>query len=373
MKDKFGLFCKAVVIFLAVALAIMVLIALVDTGLLQKLYEAHFLIVEERNEGGTKIYVEAINWPRVKYFIFSVIIAFVILWGTAVFAAVVVWEKKLTKRAAIRSSRVIRDFFAQDDNDKLDLPNEYADVVASVREIKAHRKRSEQMLQYEASRKNDLIAYLAHDLKTPLTSIIGYLSLLREAPEMPTEQRAKYVDIAFDKALRLEKLINEFFEITRFNLHEITLEKETLNLTHMLTQMADEFYPVLMNHGNTISIKVSDNLVINADRLRLARVFNNILKNAIAYSYADTSIEICAKANDRSVVITFTNRGQTIPKQKIEAIFEKFYRLDDSRSSNTGGAGLGLAIAKEIITLHGGNITASSENEIIQFTITLPM
>lgn len=231
---------------------------------------------------------------------------------------------------------------------------------------------SKRMLENETSRKNDMIAYLAHDLKTPLTSVIGYLSLLDEASDMPAEQRGKYIHISLDKALRLEKLINEFFDITRFNLQQITLEKETTDLHYMLLQMSDEFYPILKEHSNTIELHASDHLAADVDAPKLARVFNNILKNAIAYSDADTPIIITAKETETTCWITFQNRGKTIPEQKLDSIFEKFFRLDDARTSNTGGAGLGLAIAKEIVTLHGGTISAASENETTTFTVTLP-
>ena len=123
-------------------------------------------------------------------------------------------------------------------------------------------QRHEQILKEEAARKNDLIAYLAHDLKTPLTSVIGYLSLLDEAVDMPTPQRAKYVSITLDKAKRLEKLINEFFEITRYNLQGIVLEKETIDLYYMLVQMTDEFYPLLQAHQNTTELDVDEEMTI---------------------------------------------------------------------------------------------------------------
>ena len=122
--------------------------------------------------------------------------------------------------------------------------------------------------------------------------MVGYLSLLEEAPDMPPEQKAKYVHIALDKALRLEQLINEFFEITRYNLHEIVLDKENIDLSYMLMQMADEFYPVLMDRGNTVDVRVEDGLQVRADANKLARVFNNILKNAVAYSDPGSTIVI---------------------------------------------------------------------------------
>ncbi|MCM1542539.1 MAG: HAMP domain-containing histidine kinase, partial [Blautia sp.] len=216
------------------------------------------------------------------------------------------------------------------------------------------------------------ITYLAHDLKTPLTSVVGYLSLLEEAPDMPGEQKAKYIHITLDKALRLERLINEFFEITRYNLQQIILEKENIDLSFMLMQMTDEFYPILREHGNTVVLKAADNLTVYGDSEKLARVFNNILKNAIAYSDAGTEISIWTEENDNTVMIGFRNYGKTIPAQRLDAIFEKFFRLDDARATNTGGAGLGLAIAKEIVTLHGGTISADSRDRVTTFVVKLP-
>ena len=276
-----------------------------------------------------------------------------------------------SKKIARETAKLIRDYFVLDEGE-VEVPKEYEDISHYLSEIKKQNQDSERLMLEEVNKKNDLIAYLAHDLKTPLTSVVGYLSLLEEAPDMPVDQKAKYAHIALNKALRLETLINEFFDITRYNLHEVSLEKECIDLSYMLNQIADEFYPVLQAHKNTVEVEVGDSLTVNADPNKLARVFNNIMKNAIAYSYVNTPIKIMAVVKDNSVWVSFTNSGKTIPKRKLESIFEKFYRLDDARSSNTGGAGLGLAIAKEIVVQHGGNITARSENEITTFVVELP-
>lgn len=315
---------------------------------------------------------EFIRWDALKSFLAILAVAAVLLWAISIIVTIALCEKNATKRAARECSSLIRDIFFQTDNTTLVVPREYAEAAACANELKLQMRQKEQALQQEAAQKNDLIAYLAHDLKTPLTSVVGYLTLLEEAPEMPATQRAKYVHISLDKALRLEKLINEFFEITRYNLHEILLEPESIDLSYMLTQMADEFYPLLKEHGNTVSLAAPEGLTIVADPVKLARVFNNILKNAIAYSYPNTGIAIQAARKDNTLQIAFQNSGRTIPKQKLESIFDKFYRLDDARSSNTGGAGLGLAIAREIVTAHGGTITAESENQQTTFTVTLP-
>lgn len=230
------------------------------------------------------------------------------------------------------------------------------------------------MAAWEAEqRKNDLVVYLAHDIKTPLTSVIGYLSLLDEAPDMPPEQKAKYVGITLEKAYRLEQLIDEFFEITRFNLQTIRLSKSKINLTFMLQQMADEFYPMLAPEGKQAEVHAPEGLSIWGDADKLSRVFNNILKNAAVYSDRDCAIHISARAQSENVAIRFENQGDPIPAEKLETIFEKFFRLDASRSSQTGGAGLGLAIAKEIVTAHGGAITAESDENRTVFTVTLPI
>lgn len=265
------------------------------------------------------------------------------------------------------------DLLLCDNEEEIILPPEMAAIETKLNTMRRRLERRELEARMAEQRKNDLVVYLAHDIRTPLTSVIGYLSLLDELPDMPTEQRARYVHITLDKAKRLDLLINEFFEITRYNLQEITLEKETIDLYYMLVQMVDEFYPILDAHGNSAKLAADENLTVFADPVKLARVFNNILKNAIAYSYKGSEIEISAKSTEKEVVIYFCNKGKTIPEKKLESIFEKFYRLDDSRTTNTGGAGLGLAIAKEIVTLHGGTITAQSKDELTTFCVKLPI
>ena len=190
---------------------------------------------------------------------------------------------------------------------------------------------------------------------------------------MPVEQKAKFVQISLDKAFRLEELINDFFEITRYNLHQITLEKTPTDIYYLLTQVIEEFYPVLTQHGNSAVLHADENMVINADAEKIARVFSNLLKNAASYSYPNSEIEISAVTMDRTVQITVRNRGRTIPAHKINAIFDKFYRLDESRASHSGGAGLGLAFVKEVVGLHKGTITAQSKNDITDFIVCLPV
>ena len=313
-----------------------------------------------------------LNWNKLKSHVFLALIITTVFWISVILLVSYFSKRRAKKQTAEDIGKMIHDHINQDTDLSAVFPDEYVKISAEMTEIKSNISRKEQILKEESSRKNDLIAYLAHDLKTPLTSVIGYLSLLDELPEMPMEQKKKYVRISLDKALRLEKLINEFFEITRYNLQQINLEKENIDLSYMLVQMADEFYPILKEHGNTIEIKAEE-IIVCADPIKLARVFNNILKNAVAYSYPNSVIKVDAASENDCVRISFHNNGHTIPKQKLESIFEKFFRLDDARNSNTGGAGLGLAIAQEIITLHNGTIKATSENECTTFTVCLPL
>lgn len=259
------------------------------------------------------------------------------------------------------------------DESEIRLPSEMSAIERKLNTVKQTLKQRTLEAELAEQRKNDLVMYLAHDIRTPLTSVIGYLNLLEEAPDMPAEQKANYVHITLDKAYRLEKMINEFFEITRYNLQQITLKKETIDLYYMLIQLSDELSPILSVNGNTTILKANENLTVYGDPDKLARAFNNVLKNAAAYSFPNTEIIISAEEKDEHVVITFQNKGHTIPQEKLSEIFEKFYRLDEARTSNTGGAGLGLAITKEIITLHGGTITADSKDNMISFIIKLPI
>lgn len=316
-------------------------------------------------------YVRDINWRKVKTLVLIILIINVVVWLAVVMIVSEIKARKRTKQTITESSKIISDYFAQSAMKSYDPA--YTEVITQMERIKAVMDANEQQLLEEAAQKNDIIAYLAHDLKTPLTSVIGYLSLLNESPDMPVEQKAKFVQISLDKAFRLEELINDFFEITRYNLHQITLEKTPTDIYYLLTQVIEEFYPVLTQHGNSAVLHADENMVINADAEKIARVFSNLLKNAASYSYPNSEIEISAVTMDRTVQITFRNRGRTIPAHKINAIFDKFYRLDESRASHSGGAGLGLAFVKEVVGLHKGTITAQSKNDITDFIVCLPV
>ncbi len=252
------------------------------------------------------------------------------------------------------------------------LITELRPLEIRLNEIKATLKRQELESAEEEKKRNDQVVFLAHDLKTPLTSIEAYLTMLDSYPDMDPADREKYIHIALDKSVRLGELIDEFFDITRYNMQDIELNEVEVDLTMMLEQMADELYAVLQEKNLTCQIDVEENLEIYGDPDKLARVFDNILRNAMAHSDEGTVIQINARRKRDDVEIVFTDHGDKIPGDMLQTIFEKFYRVDNARSSVTGGAGLGLAIAKEIVELHHGTIQARSDDQKTQFIVTLP-
>ena len=262
-------------------------------------------------------------------------------------------DKLMEERAAISLSPELES-----------VEHKLSDVKRTLAERADKAKRAEQQ-------KNDLVVYLAHDIKTPLTSVIGYLSLLDETPDMPDEEKVKYIHTAWEKANRLRNLVNEFFEITRSHSESLPLQKTKVDLYYMIAQISDELYPQLNACGKIIENHVDEEISVYGDSDKLARVFNNILKNAITYSEDNSVIKVSARELSEWTVIQFENDGE-IPEDKLNVIFDKFCRLSNARLSETGGSGLGLAIAKNIIVLHGGQIKAESSNGRTAFIIEIP-
>lgn len=258
-------------------------------------------------------------------------------------------------------------------SDTVILSDELKSVQDELNLVKDQAIRNASLAKEAEQRKNDLVVYLAHDLKTPLTSVIGYLSLLRDEPQISPQLRARYTGIALDKAEHLEDLINEFFDITRFNLTTLTLEARRVNLSRMLEQIVNEFYPVFAEKELHCQPKIAPNIEIVCDPEKLERVFDNLIRNAVNYSYDHTEIFLSLEQRNDQAEIRVQNHGSTIPPEKLEHIFEQFFRVDSSRSSSTGGAGLGLAISKEIVELHRGQIRAESFQEQTTLTVRLPL
>ena len=220
--------------------------------------------------------------------------------------------------------------------------------------------------------KNELITNVAHDLRTPLTSIIGYLELLSVGNSLPPEMEKKYIDIAYTKAKRLEKLIEELFGFTKLNCGKISMKVGQVDIIKLLSQLLEEFYPSFMEKNLVYELRSNvPAKVITADGNLLARLFDNLINNAIKYGADGKRILVDVEADDEIVTVSVTNFGYVIPEKDLPLLFNKFYRVEHSRSAATGGTGLGLEIAKNIVDMHGGDIHVTSDLNGTVFTVKL--
>lgn len=264
------------------------------------------------------------------------------------------------------------DALAGEETGEISLSPELSVTERKINAIKHILEKRKLDMQLSEQRKNDLIMYLAHDLKTPLASVIGYLNLLHDEMQIPDELREKYLAISLDKAEHLEDLLNEFFEIAKFNLTNITLQYSRINLTRLFEQLLYEFQPMFHEKKLNCNLSIAEDTMLNCDAKKIQRVFDNLLRNAVIYSFDGTDIDITVTRQNQNLAIQFANCGNTILEEQLERIFEQFYRLDTSRATS-GGAGLGLAVAKQIVELHHGTITAKSGEERIEFEVVLPL
>lgn len=265
------------------------------------------------------------------------------------------------------------DSLVEESPEGVALSPELARTQRKIEEIRATLYRRKEEARLTEQRKNDMIVYLAHDLKTPLSSVIGYLSLLRDKEQLPQAARDKALEVSLSKAERLEDLIDELLDIAKFNCAKVELNYRQIDLTVLLGQTVSEFQPMLEERGFRCELSAPPGLKMVCDPNRLQRVFDNLLRNAVSYGTPGSGICVEAAREEKTVRIRFTNRGKTIPPEMLDKIFEQFYRLDTSRSSSSGGSGLGLAIAKEIVELHHGTISAESGDGLTVFTVCVPM
>ncbi len=238
-------------------------------------------------------------------------------------------------------------------------------MVAEIRELMDKERESERT-------KNELITNVAHDLRTPLTSIIGYLELLSGRQDLPEQTRRKYIDIAYTKAKRLEKLIEDLFGFTKLNYGKISMNVGKVDIVKLLGQLLEESYPSFADKN--LSYELQSNVpakIITADGNLLARLFDNLIGNAIKYGADGKRVLVKVLAEEEIVTVQVINYGYVIPAEELPLIFNKFYRVEHSRSSSTGGTGLGLAIAKNIVDMHGGTIDVASDTDGTVFTVRL--
>ena len=261
------------------------------------------------------------------------------------------------------------------DKDSLDvnvqLPKYLKELEGVLNEVNTELRLSRYAVNEAEQRKDDLVVYLAHDIRTPLTSVLGYLELLMENQDLSEQQRQKFMDSALRKAGRIQVLVEELFEITRYSITQIELEKRPVNLGMMLNQLVEELRPILDQREIESEVELEEVSAAFVDPDKIARSLDNVLHNAAFYALPGGKITIRLDNAEEHIRIRISNTGIEIPPDKLARFFEKFYRADEARQSGVGGSGLGLAIAKNIIEAHGGTITAENENNITTFTILL--
>lgn len=283
--------------------------------------------------------------------------------------------KRIVKDVTYISDRII-DIADGKSDEKIiiERQDEIGEIAGRIKEM------TEQINQLITSERDalqsnkDLIACVAHDLRTPITSVKGYLDLALDTKHYDLEQRQKYVRIAQTKANRLEYLIHDLFNYTKLTSGEITLHRSKIDLVQLVEQMVEEFYPLFQEEELECTTKYNISyLEMNMDGELIARAVQNLLSNAIKYGKDGKHVYVELECLEQEVQIRVTNYGLVIPEESIKHLFDKFYRVERSRNVKTGGTGLGLNIAQEIVHLHGGRIQVTSGASGTCFTIALPL
>lgn len=303
----------------------------------------------------------------------AVVLVYVVS-GILLFSVTFLLLQESSIRYISHISDAIQNISEGDLNTTIDVigDDEFSSMAANLNKMaKDIRQLMEKERESERT-KNELITNVAHDLRTPLTSIIGYLELLAGNTRIDPEMQHKYIEIAYGKSKRLEKLIEDLFGFTKLNYGKMSMHVAQLDLVKLLGQLLEEAYPNFAEKN--LSYDLQSNVpakMISADGNLLARLFDNLIGNAIKYGADGKRVLVQIFAGKEVVTVSVTNYGYVIPPDELPLIFNKFYRVERSRSSSTGGTGLGLAIAKEIVDMHGGTIGVTSDLNGTVFTVKL--
>ncbi|WP_333645498.1 sensor histidine kinase [Lacrimispora sp.] len=303
-----------------------------------------------------------------------VVILIYVLLGIGVFTVTFLILQEKSMKYIARISNAMQSISEGDLNVTVDIEgdDEFSVMAASLNKMVGDLKELMDKEREAERTKNELITNIAHDLRTPLTSIIGYLELLSGDSNLDIEMRKKYTGIAYVKTKRLEKLIEDLFGFTKLNYGKISMNVSRVDVVKLLSQLLEEFYPSFVDKN--LSYELQSNVpvqVITADGNLLARLFDNLINNAIKYGADGKRILVRIHGGDELVTFQVINYGYVIPEEELPLIFNKFYRVEQSRSTNTGGTGLGLAIAKNIVDMHGGTIDVTSDLSGTVFTVKL--
>ncbi|MCW1242572.1 HAMP domain-containing sensor histidine kinase [Bacillus pretiosus] len=250
--------------------------------------------------------------------------------------------------------------------------DEFGYIAREINVASEKLKEAVERGDFAESSKDQLIVNLAHDLRTPLTSVLGYLDLILKDENLTKEQIKHFSTIAFTKSERLESLIDELFEITRMNYGMLQLDKRPIDISELFIQLEEELYPLLEKKGLEARLNMDSYLPISGDGKLLARVFENLLTNAIRYGYDGKFVDVNGYIESEEVVVQIINYGDSIPEEDLPYLFDMFYTGDKARSEQQGSTGLGLFIAKNIVEQHDGKISAESNVIRTIFEVRLP-
>ena len=303
-----------------------------------------------------------------------VVILMYVLFGILVFTVTFMILQEKSLRYITKISDAMQNISEGDLNVTVEVEgdDEFSSMAANLNKMVEDLKELMDKERESERTKNELITNVAHDLRTTLTSIIGYLELLSGDVKLEPEIQKKYINIAYVKTKRLEKLIEDLFGFTKMNYGKLSMHVGQVDVVKLLSQLLEEFYPSFVDKN--LSYELQSNVpvkVITADGNLLARLFDNLINNAIKYGADGKRIMVKLHADDEIVTVSVINYGYVIPADELPLIFNKFYRVEQSRSTNTGGTGLGLAISKNIVDMHGGTITVTSDLSGTVFTVKL--
>jgi signal transduction histidine kinase len=251
--------------------------------------------------------------------------------------------------------------------------DEIAQLAEDINTMSDRLKENYEKEKQQEEAKNELIVAVSHDLRTPLTSIIGYLELLNKDKENFTKDQQEFLKVAYEKSENLKKLLEELFEYTKLSNNYMKLNKVPFNIAVLVNQIVGEHVLFLSEKDIKVEIQCTQNeLICEIDIEKFIRVIENLVKNVEKYSYKNSTFIIAMWEEDKNIKLSFINEGDNISKDDLVKIFDEMYRIDKSRNAEIEGSGLGLPISKKIIQLHGGRIWAECNENKINFNIELP-
>lgn len=322
------------------------------------------------------LYATGSENAAVRYFTLSsqISVLLYVLLGILIFAVTFLLLQRRTAQNIQTIAMAVEQISAGDLSTQLEIEGEgeLAMIAENINKMEADiRKLMEKERESERS-KNELITNVAHDLRTPLTSIMGYMDLLIKNESLDPALRKKYLDIVYSKSRRLEKLIEDLFGFTKLTYGKMSMKVGEVDIVKLLSQILEESYPSFEKKGLSYElISNTSSEIITADGDLLARVFDNLISNAIKYGADGKRVVVRLTTDHETVTVRVVNYGYIIPEKELPLLFDKFYRVEQSRSVQTGGTGLGLAIVKNIVEMHGGSVGVTSDLSGTVFTVKL--